>query len=159
MPKSEIQVERKSIRLPKNLIEEADRVVQKSRLYLNRQQFIESAIREKIEKTDSFSGKINTGLDSSFIDLFQSQDNNLLIGVRESFFMHTIIALVKGKSLPNDHMNPAFIEEKIKSYIKQKAEIEKKQLTKKQFTDLTNSLLEYHNGIIQGLGILESDLI
>jgi len=67
MPKSEVQVDRKNIRLPRNLIEEADRVVQKNKLYINRQQFIESAIREKIENISSHSGNpTRIGLNSSF---------------------------------------------------------------------------------------------
>ncbi len=158
MPKTNVQTERKSIRIPKHLIEEVDSIVKKSRLYLNRQQFIESAIREKIENIDSINGKVTSvGLDSSFLNIFQSPKDDVLIGVKESFLMHTIAALIKGKNIPNDHLSPNFIEEKITSYIKRKAEIEGKQLTEKQVICLTNNLLEYHKGILQGLQLLESD--
>ena len=82
-----------------------------------------------------------------------------MVRVKESFLMHSIVALVKGKNMPNDHLDFPLIEEKIKSYVKRKAEIEGKQLTEKQIAELTDSLLEYHKGILQGLSILESDSI
>jgi metal-responsive CopG/Arc/MetJ family transcriptional regulator len=43
---------RQSMRIPKAMIEEVDRIVRDHpELHYNRQQFIECAIREKIEKT------------------------------------------------------------------------------------------------------------
>jgi hypothetical protein len=43
---------RQSVRIPKPMIEEVDRIVREHpELHYNRQQFIECAIREKIEKT------------------------------------------------------------------------------------------------------------
>ena len=157
MPKTDVQIERKSIRIPKHLVEEVDSIVKKSRLYLNRQQFIESAIREKIENLDSLNGKVTSiGLNSSFLNTFQSSKDDLLIGVKESFLMHTIVSLVKGKNIPNDHLSSRSMEEKIKSFIKRKAEIEGKQLTEKQVIDLTNNLLEYHKGILQGTSIIDA---
>lgn len=158
MPKTKVQIERKSIRIPQHLVEEVDSIVKKSRLYLNRQQFIESAIREKIENIDSLNGKeTSIGLDSSFLNTFQSSKDDVLVGVKESFLMHTIAALVKGKNIPNNHLSSRFIKEKIKSYVKRKAEMEGKQLTEKQVISITNNLLEYHKGILQGLQLSESD--
>jgi metal-responsive CopG/Arc/MetJ family transcriptional regulator len=45
-----VPVKRKNIRIPKPLMDEVDGIVRENRLYMNRQQFVESAIREKIEK-------------------------------------------------------------------------------------------------------------
>jgi hypothetical protein len=46
---------RQSVRVPVPMIEEIDKIVKASPgLHYNRQQFIESAIREKIEKTQLF---------------------------------------------------------------------------------------------------------
>ena len=43
-------VPRKNIRIPKPMMDEVERIVaEHPELYINRQQFIESAIREKIE--------------------------------------------------------------------------------------------------------------
>ena len=52
MPKTKSEkIHRTSIRIPTAMIEEITRIVDKHpELYNNRQQFIESAIREKIEK-------------------------------------------------------------------------------------------------------------
>lgn len=44
-------VKRKPIRLPQAMVKEVDRIVKKFPMYGNRQQFVESAIREKIENT------------------------------------------------------------------------------------------------------------
>ena len=43
-------IRRKNIRIPEPLVDEVDEIVRENRLYVNRQQFVESAIREKIEK-------------------------------------------------------------------------------------------------------------
>ena len=51
MPKTKREaVPRKNVRLPKPLMDEVDGIVRGCGLYINRQQFIESAIREKVEK-------------------------------------------------------------------------------------------------------------
>jgi len=58
MPKTKRgSVPRKNIRIPKPLVDEVDRIVRECGLYLNRQQFIESAIREKVEKFRLVEGK------------------------------------------------------------------------------------------------------
>lgn len=51
MPKVKSKTEKRiNIRLPKPLIEEVERIVKKFPMYGNRQQFVEAAIREKLEK-------------------------------------------------------------------------------------------------------------
>ncbi len=51
MPKSKtFRTERTQMRLPKAMAEEVDRIVEKFPIYNNRQQFVETAIREKLEK-------------------------------------------------------------------------------------------------------------
>ena len=51
MPKTKGEtVSRKNVRIPKPLMDEVDATVQECRMYIYRQQFIESAVREKIEK-------------------------------------------------------------------------------------------------------------
>ena len=48
---------RKSTRIPVSMVEEIDRIVRENpELHYNRQQFIECAIREKIEKTQIIEG-------------------------------------------------------------------------------------------------------
>jgi metal-responsive CopG/Arc/MetJ family transcriptional regulator len=47
---------RQSVRIPVPMVEEIDRIVREHvELHYNRQQFIECAIREKIEKTQLFA--------------------------------------------------------------------------------------------------------
>lgn len=51
MPRNKgVAIKRKNIRIPEALMDEVDGIVRENRLYVNRQQFVESAIREKIEK-------------------------------------------------------------------------------------------------------------
>ncbi len=51
MPKTKRDVVlRKNIRIPTPLINKVDKIVRDYGLYPNRQQFIESAIREKVER-------------------------------------------------------------------------------------------------------------
>ena len=54
------KVIRKNIRIPKPLVDEVDRIVRQNSLYLNRQQFVESAIREKIEKLRLIEISVNS---------------------------------------------------------------------------------------------------
>jgi hypothetical protein len=42
--------DRTAVNIPNKMLEEIDRILQKFSFYGNRQQFIESAVREKIEK-------------------------------------------------------------------------------------------------------------
>ena len=50
--------DRKPIRLPLGLVEEVDRIIKKYNFYGNRQQFVESALREKIEKVRSTEARL-----------------------------------------------------------------------------------------------------
>ena len=50
--------DRKPIRLPLGLVEEVDRIIKKYNFYGNRQQFVESALREKIEKVRSIEARL-----------------------------------------------------------------------------------------------------
>ena len=51
MPRTKTTIERVNIRIPKPLMDEVDRIIEKySELSYNRQQFVEVAVREKIEK-------------------------------------------------------------------------------------------------------------
>jgi metal-responsive CopG/Arc/MetJ family transcriptional regulator len=52
---------RQSVRIPVPMVEEINRIVREHpELHYNRQQFIESAIREKIEKTQLLKARNNT---------------------------------------------------------------------------------------------------
>jgi len=60
MPKTKCgAVPRKNVRIPTPLMDEVDGIVQDCGLYVNRQQFIESAIREKVENFKFSLGKSN----------------------------------------------------------------------------------------------------
>jgi hypothetical protein len=158
MPRSEVRVERKNVRIPKKLMDEVDRVVGNSGLYPNRQQFIESAIREKVEKLRVFDAgsvsrpRLQPGSSCNL--------NKELIGIKESFLVHTIIGLVNGKALPSDHSDLPQFKERIRSYVRsylmRKAETERKCLTESRIDDFTECLLEYHKDILEGLQSLES---
>jgi metal-responsive CopG/Arc/MetJ family transcriptional regulator len=54
--------DRITVRLPEALAQEVDRIVKKFPMYGNRQQFVEGAVREKIEKLRQFEA---VGLQSS----------------------------------------------------------------------------------------------
>ena len=49
-------VRRKNIRIREPIMDEVDGIVRENGLYVNRQQFVESAIREKIEKVKVLEG-------------------------------------------------------------------------------------------------------
>jgi Arc/MetJ-type ribon-helix-helix transcriptional regulator len=156
MPRSKTSIVRKNIRIPKQLMDAVDHVVTQSGLYLNRQQFVESAIREKVENHRRYTkGLTRTGLGSKPLSPI-GKDSSVLVGVKESFLMHTIVELARGKGLPSDHVDPSYIKERIRSYIIKKAQIEGKELTEEQADELTSFLFEYHKELLQSLSLLEA---
>jgi len=153
VPRSEVRVERKNVRIPKRLMDEVDGIVNNGRLYLNRQQFIESSIREKVERLRVLDAGslLHLGGCSGSLGI----SNESLVGIRESLLVHTIMALVRGKALPNDHSESGQFREKVRSYLVRKAEIEGKRLTDEQLDEFTECLLKYHEDILEGLRTLE----
>jgi Arc/MetJ-type ribon-helix-helix transcriptional regulator len=68
-------ISRKNVRIPEPLMDEVDRIVRESGLYINRQQFIESAIREKIEES-KLSEKIGDDFAARIKDKVLIEDND-----------------------------------------------------------------------------------
>jgi len=138
MPKTKREaVPRKNIRVPTPLMDEVDRIVRKSGLYINRQQFIESAIRERIENI-KLTGEIH---------------DDFLVHIKETFLTHTIVNMAKEKTLPANHLDHKQFEEFVRRYIKKRAEQEDKKITKKRLDKLTEDLLEYHKETLEGLSL------
>jgi len=153
MPRSKVHVERKNMRIPKRLMDEVDWIVNNGGLYLNRQQFIESAIREKVERLKVLdAGSMpRLGLRSGSSCALDED----LVAIKESFLVHTIMGLVNGKGLPSHHSDQGQFREKVRSYLMRKAEIEGRRLTEEQFDELTECLLKYRDDMLEGLRTLE----
>ena len=61
MPQTKNNQQRKSIRIPEGMIKAVDQIVENpNSLYTSRQDFIESAIREKIEKLEKAKSVIDS---------------------------------------------------------------------------------------------------
>jgi metal-responsive CopG/Arc/MetJ family transcriptional regulator len=70
MPKTKRKaIARKNVRIPKLIVDEVDRIVRESGVHINRQQFIESAIRERIEQS-KLAEKIGDDFASRIKDTF-----------------------------------------------------------------------------------------
>lgn len=139
MPKTKREtVSRKNIRIPTPLMDEVDRIVRECGLYINRQKFIESAIRERIENIKS-AGEI---------------DDDLSVRVKETFLAHTIMGMVKEKKLPAHHSDLKEFEQRIRRYIRKRAEREGRKMTRKRLDWLTKEILEYHKEILEGLSLM-----
>ena len=128
-------IARKNIRIPKPIIDEVDRIVRGSGLYINRQQFIESAIRERIEESR----------------LSEKMGDDFVARVKDKFLMHAIVNTVKEKTLPAHHLDLKELEQYVRRYIEKKAKRESKRITKEQLDELTKYLLEYHKEMLEGL--------
>ncbi len=153
MPRSEVRVERKNVRIPKRLMDEVDWIVGNSGLYLNRQQFIESAIREKVERLRVLDAGSLLHLDKgSGLSGVSSVD---YAGIKEAFLVHTVTNLVNGKAMPSHHSDIVQFEERVRSYLVKMAEIGGKSLAKRELDELTESILKYHKGMLAGLKTLE----
>jgi len=141
MPKTRGKaVPRKNTRIPKPLMDEVDRIVRESGLYINRQQFIESAIRERIEKSK----------------LAEEVGGDFSARVKNTFLAHAIVNTVKEKTVPAHHLDPKQLEQYIRTYVEKRAKREGKKITKERLEELTENLLEYHKEILEGLSLMES---
>jgi hypothetical protein len=128
-------IARKNVRIPKPIMDEVDRIVRESGVYINRQQFIESAIRERIEESR----------------LAEKIGDDFVARVKDTFLMHAIVNIVKEKTLPTNHLDLKEFEEYVRRYVEKKAERENKRITKEQLDELTEYLLEYHKEMLEGL--------
>lgn len=137
MPRTKQKVARKNVRLPKPLVDEVDRIVLRSGLYVNRQQFIESAVREKIER-----------------NRLAEMSDDFLVGVKETFLAHVIVNAAKGKSMPDNHLDLKQFEHFIRRFVMEMAERRGKVITKDCLDEITEDLLEYHRQITEGLSFI-----
>jgi len=137
-------VQRMNIRIPKPMMDEVEKIVSgHPELYNNRQQFVESAIREKIERLGLM------GVTAS-----QQIDDNLLGRVKETFLAHVIINNVKENSLPDHHTDLKQLEQYIRQYIMKIAKQEGRNISQKRLDELTKDILDYHKRIVEGLTLM-----
>jgi len=133
-------IARKNVRIPKPIMDEVDRIVRESGLYINRQQFIESAIRERIEES-RLSEKIG---------------DDFVARVKDTFLMHAIVNTVREKTLPAHHLDLKQFEEYVRRYVEERAEREGKRIAKEWLDELTEELLEYYKELLEGLSLMAS---
>ncbi len=139
MPKTKGKaVPRKNARIPKPLMDEVDRIVRESGLYINRQQFIESAIRERIEKSK----------------LAEEVGDDFSARVKDTFLAHAIVNTAKEKTVPAHHLDPKQLEQYIRTFVEKRAKREGKKIAKKRLDRLTKEMLRYHEEILGGLTLL-----
>jgi Arc/MetJ-type ribon-helix-helix transcriptional regulator len=141
MPKTKGKaIARKNVRIPKSIMDEVDRIVRDGGLYISRQQFIESAIRERIEESR----------------LAEKIGDDFAARVRDTFLVHAIVNAVREKTAPANHLDLKQFERDIRRYITERAEREGKRLTKERLDELTKDLLEYNQELLEGLGFVAS---
>jgi hypothetical protein len=141
MPKTKRKATaRKNVRIPKSIMDEIDRIVRGSEMYINRQQFIESALRKRIEES-KLAGKIG--------DDFAAR-------IKDKLLMHAIVNAVKEETMPANHLDLKQFEPDMRRYIEERAEREGKKITKEWLNELTEDLLKYHNELLEGLDVMTS---
>jgi hypothetical protein len=141
MPRTERKaIARKNVRVPKPITDEVDRIVRESGVYINRQQFIESAIREKIEE-NRLAKKIG---------------DDFAVRIKDILLVHAIVNAVKEETVPANHLDLKQFERDMRRYIEERAEREGKRITKEWLDELTEELLEYHKELLEGLRLTAS---
>jgi len=158
MPRTKREaVSRKNVRIPKPLMDEVDGIVREGGLYINRQQFIESAIREKVErfKIGGERGAANLELEPGIATPSKGVSDDLLVNVKDVFLAHTIANTVKGEPMPADHLDLKQLEELIRRFLKKMARREGRKISKKYMDELTEELMKYHKELLEGLTLME----
>ncbi len=159
MPKTKGKaVPRRNVRIPKPIVDEVDEIVRDFKLYVNRQQFVESAIREKIERVKFLRGReaASLGPELGITTGLREIGEDFLVGVKDTFLAHAIVNAVKGKDVPGNHLDVKQFERFIREYLKKRAMQEGKRITEEQLDELTADLLEYHRRILEGLSLTAS---
>lgn len=146
-------IPRKNVRIPEPIMDEVDEIVRDSGLYLNRQQFVESAIREKVEKTKLLKEReaANPRSEPKVTAASQEVGDDLLVRVKDAFMAHAIVNMVREKPLPSDHLDLKQLEQRVRGYIEKRAE--GKKLGKKRLDRLIKEILGYHEEILEGLSL------
>jgi Arc/MetJ-type ribon-helix-helix transcriptional regulator len=154
MPKTGREaVPRKNVRIPKPVMDEVDEIVRDFGLYLNRQQFVESAIREKVERTRLLKETKGASLNSERRGAAVSKEvgEDLLVRVKEAFMAHAVVNKVREKPLPPDHLDLKRLEQRIRGYVERRED--GKKLGKKRLDRLIEEILSYHLEILEGLNL------
>jgi Arc/MetJ-type ribon-helix-helix transcriptional regulator len=133
-------IARKNVRIPKPIIDEVDRIVRESGMYNSRQQFIEAAIRERVEQSK----------------LAERIGDDFTARIKDKFLVHAVVNAVKEKTMPDRHLNLKQFERDIRLYVEKRAEREGKRITKEWLDELTEDLLRYHKEVLEGLGVMTS---
>jgi restriction endonuclease Mrr len=133
-------IARKNVRVPKPIIDEVDRIVRGSEVYINRQQFIESALRERIEQS-----KLAEKIGDDFVS-----------HIKDTFLAHAIINTIKEETLPAHHLDLKQFEQYVRRYLEKRAEREGRGITKERLDELTEELLEYYKELLEGLSLMAS---
>jgi Arc/MetJ-type ribon-helix-helix transcriptional regulator len=133
-------VPRVNVRLPKPIVDEVDGIVRGSRLYVSRQQFIEAAVREKIERARLL--KEGDG------------DAGLMSRVKSVFLAHALVNSVKWNDLPSDHLDFKLFEQRIRNYIVERLRRDGEEVTEERLDRLTAEVLDYHKELLRELRFL-----
>ena len=133
-------IARKNVRIPKPITDEVDRIVRESGVHINRQQFIESAIREKIEENR----------------LAKKLGDDFPVRIKDILLVHAIVNTVKKETVPANHSDLKQFERDIRRYVEERAEREGKIITKERLDELTEELLKYHEELLEGLSLMAS---
>ena len=133
-------IPRKNVRIPEPIMDEVDRIVRESGLYANRQQFIESAIRERIEESK----------------LAEKIGDDFAARIKDKLLMHAIVNAVKEETVPSNHLDLKQFERDVRRYVEERAEREGKGITKERLDELTEYLLEYHKELLEVLRVMAS---
>lgn len=138
-------VPRMNVRIPRPMIDKIETILtDHPGLYNNRQQFIESAIREEIKRITLMESTTSKEIDP-----------DPPVDIKDIFLAHVLMHTIQGKNLPADHLDPKQLEQSIRRYVMKIAEQEGKKITEKRLDELTKNLLEYHKKIVEGLTLSE----
>lgn len=141
MPRTKRKViARKNVRIPEPIMDEVDRIVRENGVYVNRQQFIEAAIRERIEQS-----KLAEKIDADFA-----------ARIKDKVLVHAVVNAVKEKTVPTNHSDLKQFERDIRQYIEERVEREGKRIAKERLDELTEELLKYHKELLEGLSLMGS---
>lgn len=142
------------VRIPNPLVVLVDEIVDECGLYINRQQFIESAIREKVEKFLFVGEATSLRSERRIKALSQEADDDLLVRVKETFLAYTIIWWIKERTTPVHHLDLKQLEQIVRRYIKKRAGREGRKITEKRLDELTEDILKFHNELLEGLSLM-----
>lgn len=147
--KSKRKADYGQIKIPKDLIREIDKALGKHG-YVSRQEFTKDAIRRLLHTYEIGVTREEKKSNNNLMD------DEFLLSVKRTLFLHTTINMANGKPLPSNHVSSKQLEQQIKEYVIKQAKAKGIIVTEKYVDSVTKEIIKFHKQTLEDLAMLDT---